>query len=76
MPRNARHIRINPIVVKVGGLYSQGVKGEVVVYYCEPLTTRDMEPSGFPVGEKRWHKIGLILKFTIGLFLVGFPITV
>jgi hypothetical protein len=30
-----------------GGLQSQGVKGEAVVHYCEPLTTQDMEPSGY-----------------------------
>jgi len=39
---------INPIVAKVGGLQSRGVKGEAVVFYCEPLTTKDLEPSGFP----------------------------
>ena len=37
-----------PIVAKVGGLQSQGGKGEAVVYYRKPLTTRDLEPSGFP----------------------------
>jgi hypothetical protein len=45
MPRKAR---IDPGVAKVGGLQSQGGKGEVVVYYREPLTTRDLKSSGFP----------------------------
>jgi len=37
-------------VAKVGGLQSQGVKGDAVVGYREPLTTQDLEPSGFPGG--------------------------
>ncbi len=40
----------NPNVAKVGGLQSQGVKGEVVVGYLDPLTTQDLKSSGFPVG--------------------------
>ena len=40
----------NPNVAKVGGLQSQGVKGEIVVGYLDPLTTQDMKSSGFPVG--------------------------
>jgi hypothetical protein len=39
-----------PNVAKVGGLQSQGVKGEVVVIYFELLTTQDLEFSGFPGG--------------------------
>jgi len=39
-----------PIVAKVGGLQSQGAKGEAVVIYCEPIATPDLEFSGFPVG--------------------------
>jgi hypothetical protein len=39
-----------PNVAKVGGLQSQGVKGEIVVGYLDPLTTQDLKPSGFPVG--------------------------
>jgi len=34
------------------------------------MATQDLELSGFPKGEKRWHKTDSILKFTIGLFLV------
>ena len=41
---------INPNVAKVGGLQSQGVKGEAVVAYCDPLTTQDLKSSGFPAG--------------------------
>jgi len=43
-------VRIYPGVAKVGGLQSQGAKGKAVVVYCEPLTTLDLEPSGFPEG--------------------------
>ena len=38
------------LVAKVGGLQSQGVKGEIVVGYIDPLTTQDLKSSGFPVG--------------------------
>ncbi len=41
---------VNPNVAKVGGLQSQGVKGEIVVGYLDPLTTQDLKSSGFPVG--------------------------
>jgi hypothetical protein len=41
---------IDPNVAKVGGLQSQGVNGEAVVAYCDPLTTQDLKSSGFPVG--------------------------
>jgi len=41
---------INPNVAKAGGLQRQGVKGEAVVAYCDPLTTQDLKSSGFPVG--------------------------
>jgi diadenosine tetraphosphate (Ap4A) HIT family hydrolase len=37
-------------VAKVGGLQSPGVKAEAVVAYCDPLTTQDLNSSGFPVG--------------------------
>jgi glycosyltransferase involved in cell wall biosynthesis len=39
---------VNPKVAKAGGLRSQGVKGEAAVRYREPLTTQNMESSGFP----------------------------
>ena len=55
-----------PYVAKVGGLQSQGAKGEAIVIYCEPLATKDLEPSGFPAGEKRWPIIAPILKCTFG----------
>jgi hypothetical protein len=35
---------------KAGGLQSQGVKGEAVVGYRDPLTTQDLKFSGFPEG--------------------------
>ena len=41
---------MSPNVVKAGGLQSQGVKGEAVVGYRDPLTTQDMKSSGFPGG--------------------------
>ena len=41
---------INPNVAKVGGLQSQGVKVEIVVGYIDPLTTQDLNSSGFPEG--------------------------
>jgi len=39
-----------PIVAKVGGLQSQGVKGEAVIPYRNPLTTQDLKFSGFTAG--------------------------
>jgi len=35
-------------------------KGEVVVFYFEPLATQNLKPSGFPEGETTW-KIDTIL---------------
>ena len=35
-------------VAKAGGLQSQGVKGEIVVGYLDPLITQDLKSSGFP----------------------------
>ena len=43
------HFTGNPNVAKAGGLQSQGVKVEIVVGYIDPLTTQDLESSGFPV---------------------------
>ena len=37
---------IHPNVAKAGGLQSQGVEGEAVVVYREPLTTPDLMSSG------------------------------
>ena len=42
-------MRQNPNVANAGGLQSQGVKGENVVGYLDPLTTQDLKSSGFPV---------------------------
>ena len=44
----ALHLYLN--VAKARGLQSQGVKGEVVVVYFEPLTTQNLKSSGFPGG--------------------------
>jgi len=46
-------VNVNPNVAKAGGLQSQGEKGEAVVNYRKPLTTQDLEFSGFPEGERR-----------------------
>ncbi|MFZ0242393.1 MAG: hypothetical protein WAL90_12170, partial [Desulfobacterales bacterium] len=43
-------VKHNPNIAKVGGLQSQGVKGEAVNTYRNPLTTRDLKSSGFPSG--------------------------
>jgi len=37
-----------PNVAKAGGLQSQGVKGEAVIGYRDPLTTWDLKSSSFP----------------------------
>ena len=39
-----------PNVAKAGGLQRQGVKGENVVVYLDPLTTQGLKSSGFPEG--------------------------
>ena len=39
-----------PNVANVGGLQIQGVKGDVVVLYFEPLTTQKLKSSGVPEG--------------------------
>jgi hypothetical protein len=41
---------MNPNVANVGGLQSQGARGEAVVIYCEPMATPDLEPSGVAHG--------------------------
>jgi hypothetical protein len=46
MPKITIHLN----VAKVGGLQSQGVKGEAVVGYRKSLTTQDLKSSGFPGG--------------------------
>jgi hypothetical protein len=37
-----------PNVANAGGIQSPGVKGEVVVFYFEPLTTQNLKSSGVP----------------------------
>ncbi len=39
-----------PHVANAGGLQSPGVKGEVVVFYFERLTTQNLKSSGVPEG--------------------------
>ena len=41
---------VDPNVANVGGLQGQGVEGEVVVLYFEPLTTQNLKSSGVPEG--------------------------
>jgi len=41
---------VYPNVANVGGLQSQGVEGDVVVLYFEPLTTQNLKSSGVPEG--------------------------
>jgi len=38
--------KLNPNVAKAGGLQSQGVEGEAVIVYREPLATPDLMSSG------------------------------
>jgi hypothetical protein len=65
---------VTPNVAKVGGLQSQGDKGAAVVDLLQALGNAGsgvlrLSPMSIKQGEKRWHRIGPILKFTIGLFL-------
>jgi hypothetical protein len=41
---------VHPNVAKAGGLQSQGVKGEAVISYRNPLITQDLKSFGFPAG--------------------------
>ena len=41
---------IYPNVANVGGLQIKGVKGDVVVFYFESLTTQNLMSSGVPEG--------------------------
>jgi hypothetical protein len=43
---------INPNVAKAGGLQEQGIKGEDVIFYFEPLITPHLKSSRFPEWEK------------------------
>ena len=43
-----RKSKVYPNVAKAGGFQSQGVKGEAVIDYRDPLTTRDLKSSSFP----------------------------
>jgi hypothetical protein len=42
--------KLVPNVAKAGVLQSQGVKGEAVISYRNPLTTKDLKSSDFPSG--------------------------
>ncbi len=50
MDTHTTNIKVDPNVANAGGLQSQGVKGEVVVFYFEPLTTQNLKSSGVPGG--------------------------
>ncbi len=41
-----------PNVVNAGGFQRQGIKGEDVIFYFEPLITPHLESSRVPEGEK------------------------
>ena len=41
-------LTLYPNIANVGGLQIQGVKGEVVVLYFDPLTTQNLKSSGVP----------------------------
>jgi hypothetical protein len=41
---------IYPNVANVGGLQIKGVKGDVVVFYFESLTTQKLKACGVPEG--------------------------
>jgi len=41
---------LNPNVAKAGGLQSQGVRGDAVISYRNPMATQDLKSSGFPEG--------------------------
>jgi hypothetical protein len=56
---------INPNVAKAGGVQRQGIKGEDVIFYFEPLITPYLKSSRFPEGEKHDKKRQL-LEFTTG----------
>jgi hypothetical protein len=55
---------------KDAALQSRGGKGEAVVLYCEPLTTKDLKCSGFPEREKAWRKHAWCREFTGGCISV------
>ena len=42
---------------KLRMLQIQGIKGEAVVDYCEPLITKKMGIIGFPERETKWNCI-------------------
>ena len=44
--------RVYPNVAKAGGRQRQGIKGEDVIVYFEPLITPHLESSRFLEGEK------------------------
>jgi hypothetical protein len=48
LEKNEEKDSVNPNVAKAGGLQSQGVKGEAVIGYRNPLTTRDLKSSSSP----------------------------
>jgi hypothetical protein len=55
-----------PNIAKAGGLQSQGVKGEAVISYRNPLTTQDLKSSGFPARVNNMVKSIPSFEFTDG----------
>jgi hypothetical protein len=45
--------KLHPNFAKAGGIQRQGVKGEAVALYCDPLVTPDLDFFGFPVRVKK-----------------------
>ena len=46
---------LTPTLQKLEGFRVKAPKGEVVVFYFEPLATQNLKPSGFPEGETTWQ---------------------
>ena len=46
---------VTPALQKPEGFRVKAPKGEVVVFYFEPLATQNLKPSGFPEGETTWQ---------------------
>jgi hypothetical protein len=55
-----------PNAAKAGGLQSQGVKGEAVISYRNPLITQNLKSSGFPARVNNMAKSIPSFEFTDG----------
>jgi hypothetical protein len=68
--RSAGDVSLNPNAAKAGGLQSQGVEGAAVVNLLQALDNAGSGVLRLSRRVKKWLKIGPILLFTNGLFLV------